>query len=286
MAYSRREGYFRSFDRSQIFFQTWDHPDPKAVILISHGQGEHSECYHRLIHGLRNESLSFRALDYRGHGRSDGKRGYAANIQEYLHDYEIFLRAQLEELEKKSHPVFLLGHSMGAMIQLRVLIENPDIRARGVICSAPLLGLAVKVPAFKEHGAKILNQLLPTITMWNELDNSMLTRDPEVLKEFDDDALRHNRISPGVYLGFLETFDFLQARAREFIHPILFQCPEDDPVVSTPATKDFYEKCGSWDKTLKLYGGGARHEMYNDIHRAEVFADLAEWLRQHLEDAK
>lgn len=278
--YKRHDGYFNGFEDETLFFQTWEKENAKGTILITHGQGEHSEAYHRLVNAFDQDCWNFWAWDLRGHGNSYGKRGYAANFEDYIKDYQIFLKQFFSNPNVSSKPVVLLGHSMGGLIQLKTLIENPDLqnKIQGQVLSAPLLGVAVPVPPAKDAAAKILYHTFPTVTLWNELDNSLLSRDMDILKEFELDAKRHNRISSGVYLGFMNAMKYVHPRASVIQCPTLFQLPLEDKVVSTPASERFYAGLGSSRKKLLTYGDGACHEMYNDTHRKTVYADLRTYL--------
>jgi alpha-beta hydrolase superfamily lysophospholipase len=55
----------------------------------------------------------------------------------------------------------------------------------------------------------------------------------------------------------------------------------DDPVAgergSKALLKDYVRRAGLVDATLVVYEG-ARHEVFNEINRDEVRADLIEWL--------
>lgn len=281
--YRRQEGRLKGFQNIDLFFQIWENPNARGTVIVTHGQGEHSECYHRLVDAFKNDMWSFWAWDMRGHGQSEGKRGYAADFDNYVRDYQIFLDHALNDSRIKGKPTVLLSHSMGGTVQLKTLIEKPNLPVVAQVCSAPLLGVAVPVPAIKDVAATVANTVYPQITMWNEIRNDMLTRDPEVIREFEQDVLRHDRISPGVYLGFKRDFEWLAAKATEISLPTLFQLPAQDPVVSTAAGTAFFEKISSAKKELLIYGDGARHEMYNDVHRQQVFADLKKWLDPFLE---
>lgn len=280
--YKRSEGFFKGYQDINLFFQIWDNPNARGTVIINHGQGEHSESYHRLIKAFENDQWSFYGWDLRGHGRSEGRRGYVAQFDDYCKDYKIFLDMVLKNEKVKQGPVILFCHSMGALIELKTLLRNPDIRCDGIVVSSPLLGVSVPVPVYKSKGAVILNSLLPTITMGNELTNDMLTRDPDVIREFEQDALRHNRISPGAFLGFLESFEYVLPRANEIKKPALFVIAENDPVVSSLEAKKFYDKLGSQKKEIYIYPE-AKHEVVNDIMRTTVFADIKKFLDGFLE---
>lgn len=280
--YKRSEGFFKGYQDINLFFQTWDNPQAQGTVIITHGHGEHSESYHRLVKAFENDKWNFYAWDLRGHGRSEGHRGYVAEFDDYCRDFKIFLDMILKEDKVRKGPVVLFCHSMGGLIQIKTLIRNPDIPCTAMIASAPMLGLSVAVPMFKAKGAILLNSLFPKVTMGNELSNEMLTRDLDVIREYEQDALRHARISSGAFLGFLEGFEYVRPRANEIKMPALFIIPENDEVVSSPTTRAFFENLGSKRKEIYVYPEG-KHELINDTIRNTVFADIKKFLDSFLE---
>lgn len=282
--FTRSEGFFKGYQDIRLFYQVWSQAKARGSIIITHGQGEHSESYHRLVDAFKDDAWTFYGWDLRGHGRSDGKRGFAASFDDYLRDMDFFVDKVLQDPARPSGPVLLLCHSMGGLIQLKKIIQEPTWleRISGQACSAPLLEVALPVPAFKSMGASLLNTLYPQITMFNEVRNEMVTRDPDVIREMEQDPLRHDRISPGVFLGFLESFPFVAQNAAKIRLPTLFQLPEEDPVVSTPAAEKVFEHISSARKELKIYPG-SKHEIFNDLDRQKVYADLKKYLDSFLE---
>lgn len=283
--YKRSEGFFKGYQDINLFFQIWDNPEARGTVIITHGHGEHSESYHRLIKAFENDKWSFYGWDLRGHGRSEGRRGYVAEFDDYCKDYKIFLDQVLQNEKVRQGPVILFCHSMGALIQLKTLIRNPDISTTAIVVSSPLLGLSVPVPLYKSKGAVLLKNILPQFTMGNELSNDMLTRDLDVIREFEQDALRHTRMSPGAFLGILDSCEYVHPRAIDIKKPALFILAESDPVVSTPDARAFYEKMGSARKEIYIYSD-AKHELINDIIRNTVFADIKKFLDSFLEFKK
>ncbi len=281
--YKRSEGFFKGSEDTRLFFQIWENPKARGTIIINHGQGEHSESYLRFVNFFKSDSWTFYACDMRGHGRSDGKRGYVPLFDDYCKDYDLFVNKVLNHEARPPGPVILLSHSMGGLVQIKTLLQKPAWlkQIAGEVCSAPLLGLALPVPLYKSQGAKVLDRVMPTMTMYNEIKNEMLTRDPDVIREFEQDSLRHNRISSGAFLGFLESFESVVPRAGEIDLPTLFVLPEEDPVVSTPISRQFFEKLASANKEIFIYPE-ARHEMFNDLHRLTVFQDIKKFLDSFL----
>jgi alpha-beta hydrolase superfamily lysophospholipase len=62
--------------------------------------------------------------------------------------------------------------------------------------------------------------------------------------------------------------------------PLLLLCGSDDPIgagKSNKALADAYVKAGLTDVTLMVYDD-ARHEVYNETNKDQVFDDLLQWL--------
>lgn len=286
--HKRFEGTFAGYKQARLYFQKWEAPNAIGTVIITHGHGEHSDGYQRVIEAISQDSKALwniAAWDWRGHGRSEGTRGYAANFFEYCYDFELFVAQLLREEQGPKKPIVFLSHSMGGLIQLKVLLEHPEWPVAAQVLSAPLLDVAVHVPAYKELAASALIHLLPKVTLWNEITYNMLTRDPEIIKEFEKDPLRHDRICAGVYLGSKECMSIVRQKARKVSYPTLLQVSDSDPIVSTNAALEFMDNIPHEFKAVKIYPG-FKHEIYNDLGREEVLGDLTGFLSKIASSAK
>jgi alpha-beta hydrolase superfamily lysophospholipase len=285
--YTRSETFFKGFDHSKLFLQTWSCADAVGTIFFTHGHGEHSDSYHRLISGLDQikdaKKWNFVGWDMRGFGRSDGSRGYAKDFNDYVLDYDLFIKEALKIDFVKNKKIVLFCHSMGGLVQICGLLENkyPEqfTQIIGQILSAPLTGVAVSVPAWKDVGANIFNQLLPKLALGTGLNNEMLTRDPEIIREFERDTYRHLKMSSGVYLGMKDSFQKIFSEAGEITLPTQLIMSDSDPVNSSPEALRFFDLLGSTKKSLKIFDG-AKHELINDTCRADVCKTISEFLQQ------
>ena len=63
------ESSFKGLKDFKIYYQSWM-PDksPKAILMVSHGFGEHSGRYGNLVKQLVPAGYAIYALDHRGHG--------------------------------------------------------------------------------------------------------------------------------------------------------------------------------------------------------------------------
>jgi alpha-beta hydrolase superfamily lysophospholipase len=272
----RTEGYFKGFQDQELFYQAWLHPKPVGTLVVTHGMGEHSECYSRLAEGVSAAKWDVYAWDLRGHGRSDGQRGVIGDFKEFTEDLVNFLKV----LKSTPHPKVLLGHSMGGLINLRMLLDHPEVDIDLVTLSSPLLGIAVKVPEIKKRAANLLAKYLPSFTLHNEIKYTDLTRDKKVVEEYNRDQLRHDRTSANLYLQLISAMEYVLAHAKEIQKPILVQQAGDDRIVDRQASQLLYQSLGSEDKTWMVYEG-FRHEIFNELDRDRVFSDLVNWLEIH-----
>lgn len=273
----RREGHFSSFDNTELFFQTWSKDEPaQGTIVITHGMAEHSECYHPLAKILAENNWHVVGWDLRGHGRSEGKRGYIRDFSYFEKDMEALVQTIRRQPLFPKAPLVLFGHSMGGLITLQYLIsdaEKPD----AAVLSSPALGLAIQVPPLKEKIAHIAAKWLPSLTLNNEIKYSDLSRDEKMIQGYARDNLRHDKISPGLFLGMQAGFKEIADNAEKITIPVLFQISGDDRIVSAEASREVFSRLPNKRNQLLVYPDSF-HEIYNDLDRDNVIADLKKFL--------
>ncbi len=139
------EGYFEGVGNVRLFYRNWKIAEPKAVVIRVHGFGSHSGRSKHVGQFLLEAGLNFSSYDQRGHGKSEGIRGYVDTFQELLDDLHRFV--ELSKIERG--PTFLLGSSLGGLISLLFSIKNPKA-IEGTIASAPFLKLGPQVTLSSE----------------------------------------------------------------------------------------------------------------------------------------
>ena len=82
----------KAFDGLNLFAQRWTPAGkPKAVVNLVHGLGEHSSRYGYVAQEFTKAGYVFNTMDLRGHGKSDGPRGYAPGFSTLVSDIEFLV---------------------------------------------------------------------------------------------------------------------------------------------------------------------------------------------------
>jgi alpha-beta hydrolase superfamily lysophospholipase len=273
---SHFEFSWQSNDSLNIYGQGWaPEKQPKCVICLVHGLGDHSSRFSHVGEFLNNQEFALLAYDQRGHGKSQGQRGHTPSYQAMLLDLSCFLK----EAEKRypSCPHFLYGHSMGGNLVLNyVLRVKPPLA--GAIATAPWLRTGFKPPAWKVAVGKMLRSVRPTHALSNELDMESLSHDPVVVKQAKEDPLYHDQITVRLYFDFIKAGEWALAHAADFPCPLLLMQGTGDKLTSPEATQKFADSADE-HCTLKLWEG-LYHEIHNELEKQEVLGFLCEWIKK------
>jgi alpha-beta hydrolase superfamily lysophospholipase len=278
---SRREGKFPGVGGIDLYYQSW-HPEGKAraILAILHGLGAHSDRYSHVVQHLIPKQYSVYAFDLRGHGRSPGQRGYINAWSEFREDLGAFL--ELIQTQNSGCPVFLLGHSLGAVIVLDYILRYPQqaLLLQGAIALAPTLG-KVGVSPIRVLLGKMLSRVWPRFTLNTGIDLTAGSRDQQILAAYAQDILRHTRATARLATEFFATVDWINAHAADWQLPLLILHGSADRVALPKGSDIFYQRINYQDK-LRIEYPGAYHEIQSDLNYREVMADLEDWLEQHL----
>ena len=281
----RLEGTFWGYQDVELYYQIWRVSDSRATIVLTHGIAEHSDCYERFADVVTKQGYSVFAWDLRGHGHSEGKRGYVSRFQDFSDDLEAAIRFVKTEFWDKKSPIFLFGHSMGGLILLKTVLNHSPAGIAGLILSSPALGLTLPVPKFKEAAAQILAEWAPKLTLYNEIKFDDLVRDYNLVQQYRVDPLRHNRISSRLFVGLMDAMAEVKREAEKIQLPTLMQLAGREKVVSTSESETFFENLGTKKKELYVYADSF-HEIYNDLDRDDVFRDLFQFLDKSTREVK
>ena len=267
-------------------FYEWPVAEPKAVIQIAHGLGEHARRYDAMAATLNKAGFSVYADDHRGHGQTGLKQLENKQIKRLGNLGPGGMRATYKQVadfsklikeENPNRPLVLLGHSWGSFIAQKVINKNSDMYDAVI-----LSGSALTMPGYLATGD--FNKV------WKKLPGSTgyewLSRDVEIQNKFVADPLTFLALAMQVFgvKNSLQLFGTPSKEIRKDL-PILVQVGEADPIggeYSNKALVEAYRKnAGIDDIELYVYHE-CRHEIYNELNKEAIIDDLVTWVNQRV----
>jgi acylglycerol lipase len=271
------EGSFNGAGGVAIHWQAWvPDGDPRAIVVVAHGAGEHAGRYEHVAARLVVEGYAVYAIDHRGHGRSEGARALIDRMDNAVGDLDALVL--LAAAEHPSVPVFLLGHSMGGAIAVSYALEHQDHIA-GLILSAPLAALAAAPPPVRV-AARVLSALTPRLPLF-PIDPELVSRDPAVVKAYIEDPLNHHAKLPvRTVAEMAAAIDSFPGRVQAITVPTLIMYGTADRLCPPEGSVMLGARIGSADKTITPYEG-LYHEILNEPEQGRVLDEISGWLGAH-----
>lgn len=273
------EAWLTAKDGVRLRAREWTPEGPvRALVVLTHGHGEHSSRYVHVAAALNAAGLAVAAHDLRGHGQSGGPRGHTPNYAQLLDDLQMVYDWAAER--QRGITRFLYGHSLGGQITLTFALERQPTAA-GVVVTGPWLRLKPPPPASKVALGRVMSRVWPAFALKSELDQMLMAHDAEHLNSLPELDLTHTTITAKLGAEALDHGLALLKRAGEFRYPLLIMHGGADAVIDPAGSQEFYAAAGSADKTLKLWPG-LYHEIHNEFERAAILAEVRGWLEAHL----
>ncbi|XP_038067307.1 monoglyceride lipase-like [Patiria miniata] len=278
--------HFVNADGQCIYCKYWEPPagtPVRALLHVIHGMGEHCERYNKIAEHYNKHGILVFAHDHIGHGKSEGPRADVKHFQFFVrdcHQHIGLMRSKYKDL-----PIFLFGHSMGGTIAVLVGYERPSLFANsGVILCAPAIKANPDiVTPFKLFLGRMLANVLPHTPM-GKLEPSDMSRDPEVVKDYENDPLvYHGKVMARLAIQTLQAMDRIEVGLPDVRWPFLLQHGDQDKLAEISGSRLMYEKAPSEDKTFTVYEG-CFHELDKepgeDGERATK--EVVDWVLQRL----
>jgi alpha-beta hydrolase superfamily lysophospholipase len=272
-------------DGKSIKVHVWEAEGTKrGAVQIAHGMGEHALRYRPIALALASAGYDVYANDHRGHGEQAaqanelgdfGKGGFAAVVSDMVAVSRMARNAGPDK------PLVLLGHSMGSFAAQLYMLDNSGL-VDGVALSASaaldLLGTAAASGRWRLEDLNAAFEPARTPFDW-------LSRDAVEVDKYMADSLCGFNVTPESYGSLFSVAPRLAApteiaRIRPDL-PLFLFVGELDPVNAKLAwfrpLVDRYRDAGMIDVSWHVFGG-ARHEVLNEVNRAEVVTTLRAWI--------
>jgi len=268
----------------------WD-PDgePRAVVQVAHGVGEYAQRYTPLIERLTAAGYVVYAHDHRGHGNTAPSEAEFGRIGADGWTELVSDLGRMGAEAKAAHPglqLALVAHSLGSFATQQFLLDH-----------------SAEVDAVVLSGTAVIDLLEPAMDLDAEMDLSAFNAPFQPARtEFDwlsRDEAEVDKYIADPWCGFgldiaggkqmfvaaRRMADPVQVGRIRGDLPVLIVVGDMDPVNGGLALVDALvarlDEAEVEDVTLKAYAG-ARHEVFNETNRDEVFDDVLGWLDRTL----
>jgi lysophospholipase len=268
--------FFRSFFPNPTAHAPW------ARLALLHGYGDHGSRYGHVLNGFAARGISCTSLDFRGHGRSLGRRGYVQHWIEFLDNLDTFLAWERSASAAHSRgepltPLFVIGHSHGGLVAAAAAIVGRLNSAAGCILSSPYLRARTPLSGVWPAVAWLTNRLAPWISIKSGLTAEMMSSDPCMQADANRDPLLVHGATPRWYMETLAVQARTMRSAENFRLPMLCLAGDADSVADPAAAEQFVGAAGSSDKTLIRYPGKL-HELLRETGREAIIQTIFDWM--------
>jgi len=303
--FSKMTGRFYFGDKQetdQTFFATYWAPGERpmiqprkinALIFVVHGYAEYLSNDYDEIARHWSQQVGGGALvfghDHAGHGRTTvGKRALITDMRDFTgpiiaHVKEI---QKLIERSDKKLSVFIAGHSMGGLISLNTILEQPEL-FNGFIGIGPLVKISpsAMTPA-KIFAAKLLAKFWPSFghPLIDGINIELITRNEAQWEIMENDPLRyHGGTKAGMAWLMMKETEKLQKNLNRIELPILVLQGGSDQILDPEGARMLYKNASSSDKEYKEYPG-AYHQLLVELKdvRDDVIERTTKWLNDRI----
>ena len=268
------EGQVTSADGTRLAYRAWPRADATQTFAVVHGLGDHSGRYAAFAKAMGNRGMATYAVDLRGHGRSQGQRGHLDSWDQWTEDVAAFVARVESQTRGEVIPV---GHSFGGAAMLSTALAGKLKSSRRFIVSSPALKLKAAVPGWKVILGNMTSQVVPKLSMSNEVDPGTISRIPEVVEAYRNDPLVHPRISSRMFTEWSKAAHHALEHADQIRIPFLILAGDADQLIDPAGSEQLHARAPQ-KSTLRVLSG-RYHEPFNDLGSEEVFDIVAGWVK-------
>ncbi|KAK9273008.1 hypothetical protein L1049_017815 [Liquidambar formosana] len=269
--------------RNALFCRSWFpvSGEMKGILIIIHGLNEHSGRYAQFARQLTSCNFGVYAMDWIGHGGSDGLHGYVPSLDHVVADTGAFL--EKIKSDNPGTPCFLFGHSTGGAVVLKAA-SYPHIEEmlEGIVLTSP--ALRVK-PAHPIVGAvaPLFSIVVPKFQFKGANKRGIpVSRDPAaLLAKYSDPLVYTGPIRVRTGHEILRISSYLMRNFKSVTVPFFVLHGTADRVTDPLASQDLYNVASSTFKDIKLYDGFL-HDLLFEPEREEIAQDIIDWMEKRL----
>lgn len=264
---------------SGIHYRKWAVPDPRAVFLLVHGLGAHSERWRWMAEFMTERGISSYALELKGFGEANGVKGHVDSLRVYFDAIDAL--SALVSSENPGKKIFVGGESLGGLISFLAEAARPRKEHCGLVCVSPSFRSAL---AFKSHHYVLMALAVlfaPRKHFKLPFNSSMCTRDEKIRQSMEEDHREHRTATARLLWEIARGQMRAGLAAGKMLKPVLFLQAGEDKLVDPAATRRIFAAIKAQDKKIIEYPG-MYHALTIDSGREKVFEDIMAWIDARL----
>lgn len=261
----------------ELHLRIWA-PDQREVsrgsVILAHGLGGHCGRYTKTVRHFTKQGFAVYGPDFVGFGRSGGTRGdVPGGVETFaadLHQVGELAAADQGRDRRQIH----LGHSMGGLAVLKLMLDKPD-RVQEAVIDGPAIHSGSGSSALRLAMIHFLSLIAPSRTIDHGIAAERISSDPTVVADYLEDPLVHRRLSMRLAASILREGARVRREAAQFPPQsalLLFNGAEDDIALPGDIRK-FGERVSVGNKKVLILEG-MKHEVFTGQGNDQVYREL------------
>jgi len=256
----------------------WEPAQPCAVLLAIHGGMAHAGDYVTPGLWFKKHGIATVSFDLCGHEKQ--RRVDIPDFDIFLDELELFLHWTRQHYA--GLPIFIMGHSMGALIATRFGLERlaRDDEVRGFILSSPYYVNAIRVPAVLQGLSGVLARFAPGMKVPLVALTDVLTHDKAITERHhrdEADGIRATECTVRFGHALQQAQKGLAEKMPTWRWPMYAVVAGSDKLADAQATMAMLATVNP--KLVEVNHQPRNfHENFNEVNREEIFADILKWM--------
>ncbi|MEZ6069927.1 MAG: bifunctional alpha/beta hydrolase/class I SAM-dependent methyltransferase [Pirellulales bacterium] len=271
-----------SWDGTELFYRCWaPATSSKKALLLFHRGHEHSGRFQDFIDRLAMDDCWAFAWDARGHGHTEGERGYAPSLTTLVRDLECFVEHIADKHRITVDNMAVVANSIGAIVVSAWIHDHaPPLRA--TVLATPALRVKLYVP-LAIPALRLLSLVRRKAFITSYVRPRMLTHDEEMIREYAEDPLITRNIAVNMLLDLHDTATRLMDHASAVHTPTLILSAGRDWVVHQKPQRRFHDALSSRTKQISVYDDSF-HAILHEAERDQTIDEIRDFLTKQFHD--
>jgi len=270
------EYIWKSFDGLDLYAVQMSPYNPvEVLVLFVHGHGDHSQRYVDWFSHLNERNIAVIAFDYRGNGKSQGKRGVIRKFDDLFQDVSLVFQNTKKLFPQI--PVVLYGHSLGATMVLSYILRSKSL-PKLAIATSPWLELKRHPGKLKSVMIRLANRIAPFATFESGLRSADFSTKDRLNVNDQKDLLAHNRISPRLVTEVEKEARWIYDNFDKLKVPLLVVQGLEDKVMNVSTVQNLVENLAGKAEYKEFLNVG--HHLHLADNSKEVIDYIIDWIKK------